>query len=783
MRLSELSAGGEASLIQSLATIAKHEVSAGHESGEADAPTDEYEMQLKILEEHVVDFCRNVQPELKTGTFKWLTYITDVDSADMALRIMHAFRWGKRDASHGLLFTKQAFHDKNSTLLLWSGVSPESREKWCKALNTYMLHAGSNDELQTLFGRLIEETKDHNGKLLGGCEWLQQEPIWQTASDAVVWRNGDALVRFLVNKPLVKEKWTLRETIFYRAELPTLARYPPAQGFRVLNLHTHVRCIHLMPIIRHKIEQNGLLDDWRKTKTFSCVDTLGEQMQDPEALDSQASEFMKPGEQMKPECAVSALTEEVYERCRGQGQVDYEFFHTMAMQFPTVYRPDITSLRLPDLVREHPQLFFILPDVMEMFDTTTSSELCLVQFADPKGIKTHLKAGLLRQACREAHAALHKLTHNALTDSNQAVRRAAAEALGAMGKEAAAAMPKLAAALQDSDEMVQAAAAEALGAIGGIGPGIGAHQAVWPLRKALKSPFERVRRAAAGALVAIGKEAPGAVVAELRKALQDFDDKVRAAAAKALGAMGKEAAGAVVPELRKALHDFDDVVRAAAAEALGAMGKEAPGAVMPELRKAFQDSKYHVRAAAAEALGAMGKEAPGAVMPELRKALQDSDERVRAAAAKALGAMGKEAAGAVMPELRKALQDSKYHVRAAAAKALGAMGKEAAGAVVPELRKALQDSHGLVRFAAALALGATGKAAAGALPELRKALQDSEDVVRAAAAEALAAIGKAAAGALPELRKAVKSFKDSEPVVQEMATEALKKLSHAGQDG
>ena len=258
---------------------------AGDGNAEAGAPADECEKQLKILEEHVhvVDFCRKVQPELKNGTFKWLTYITDVDSADMAFKIMHALRWGKRDASHGLLYTKRSFHDKKSTLLLWSGASQKSREKWREALNTYMLHAGGNDDLQTPFGRLIEQTKK-DGKLLGGCVWPQQEPIWQTASDAVVWRNGDSLVRFLVNKTLVKEKWTLQETIFYRAELPTLARYPPAHGFRVLNLHPHVRCIHLMPIIRHKIEQNGLLDDWRKTKTFSCVDAAGERMQeDPKA--------------------------------------------------------------------------------------------------------------------------------------------------------------------------------------------------------------------------------------------------------------------------------------------------------------------------------------------------------------------------------------------------------------------------------------------------------------------------------------------------------------------
>ncbi|CAE7392133.1 lia1, partial [Symbiodinium pilosum] len=430
----QFSAGGGASLIQSLA-----EVSAGDGSAEAGAPADECEKQLKNLEEHVLEFCRKVQPELKNGTFKWLTYITEVDAADMASKIMHALRWGKRDASHGLLFTKQAFHDKNSTLLLWSGVSPESREKWCKALNTYMLHAGSNSDLQTPFGCLIEQTKDqHNGKLLGGCEWPQQEPIWQTASDAVVWRNGDALVRFLVNKTLVKEKWTLRETIFFNAELPTLARYPPAQGFRVLNLHPHVRCIHLMPIIRDKIEQNGLLDDWRKAKTFSCVDTAGERMQeDPKAMDSKASEFLKPGEQMKPECAISPLTEEVYKQCLDEGHIDFEVFRTMARQFPMDYRPDIASLRLPDLVKDSPQLLRILPDVMEMFNTTISAELCLMQFENPSSV-AGLDAGLLHQACREAHAALQKLVHRALeeSDAEYYVREAAAQALGAMGKEA-----------------------------------------------------------------------------------------------------------------------------------------------------------------------------------------------------------------------------------------------------------------------------------------------------------------------------------------------------------
>ena len=640
LRASEVvrvSAGGGASLIPSLAEIAKPEVSAGDGSAEAGAPADECEKQLKILEEHVFDFCRKVQPELKNGTFKWLTYITDVDYADMASKIMHALRWGKRDASHGLLFTKQAFHDKNSTLLLLSGVSPESREKWRKALNTYMLRAGSNDDFQTPFGCLIEQTKE-NDELLGGCEWPQQEPIWQTASDAVVWRNGDDLVRFLVNKPLVKENWTLQQTIFYRAELPTLARYPPAEGFRVLNLHPHVRCIHLMPIIRHKIEQNGLLDDWGKVKTFSCVDTAGERMQeDLKALDSKASEFLKPGGQIKPECAISPLTEEAYKKCRGEGHVDFQFIQRMAMQFPMNYRPDIPSLRLPSLVGDNPQLLRVLPDLMEMFDTTISAELCLTQFVNSSSI-AELDAGLRHQACQEAHAALQKLPQRALKHPERSVRRVAAQALGAMGKEAMGAVPALQNALEDSDATYS------------------------------------VREAAAEALGAMGKEAVGAVPA-LQNVLKDSDvkDSVREAAAQALQAMGKEA----VPALQNVLKDSDveDSVREAAAHALGAMGKEAVGAV-PALQNALKDSDVRdwVREAAAQALGAMGKEA----VPALQNVLEDSDVKdwVRKAAAQALGAMGKEAVGAV-PALQNVLKDSDVEdsVREAAAQAQGPWAK------------------------------------------------------------------------------------------------------------
>ena len=96
------------------------------------------EKKLQMLEEELLEFCQREQEGLKNGAYSWLTHVRDVHAAEMARNVMHALRWGKRDASHGLLFTKKAFYDHNSTLLLWSGISPSSRGKWCASLNTYM---------------------------------------------------------------------------------------------------------------------------------------------------------------------------------------------------------------------------------------------------------------------------------------------------------------------------------------------------------------------------------------------------------------------------------------------------------------------------------------------------------------------------------------------------------------------------------------------------------------------------------------------------------------------
>jgi len=109
----------------------------------------------------------------------------------------------------------------------------------------------------------------------------------------------------------------------------------------------------------------------------------------------------------------------------------------------------------------------------------------------------------------------------AMRDNDSDVRRAAAQALGALGETA---LESLLWALRDNDSDVRQAAAQALGALGDP-------QALEPLLRALRDDDSDVRQAAAQALGALGD--PQALKPLLR-ALRDDDSDVRQAAAQAL---------------------------------------------------------------------------------------------------------------------------------------------------------------------------------------------------------------------------------------------------------
>ncbi len=97
------------------------------------------EKHMDALKSAVAAFCKEAQRGLQNGSYGWLTGVTNINVTKTTEDIMHALVRGKGDASHGLLFTKKAFMDKNSTLLLWSGVSSSSRRAmWCTSLNMYM---------------------------------------------------------------------------------------------------------------------------------------------------------------------------------------------------------------------------------------------------------------------------------------------------------------------------------------------------------------------------------------------------------------------------------------------------------------------------------------------------------------------------------------------------------------------------------------------------------------------------------------------------------------------
>ena len=168
-----------------------------------------------------------------------------------------------------------------------------------------------------------------------------------------------------------------------------------------------------------------------------------------------------------------------------------------------------------------------------------------------------------RDLGREARAAVPALAA-ALRDRNDQVRWRAAEALGKLGPDAAAAVPALVDALDRSDMLAQEAA-KALGRMGGA-----ARPAVSALASALTRDDVYLRREAAKALVKLGPDAEEAVPV-LVEALRDKDRTVRAESCKVLGRIGP-AARSAVPALKALLRDPDDLVRVQADEALRRIG-------------------------------------------------------------------------------------------------------------------------------------------------------------------------------------------------------------------
>jgi HEAT repeat protein len=213
----------------------------------------------------------------------------------------------------------------------------------------------------------------------------------------------------------------------------------------------------------------------------------------------------------------------------------------------------------------------------------------------------------------------------AVEKGSASVRLEAIRALAQIQPPAPETITTLSQAMRDTDPAIQRAAAAALGDLG----------AVSVLAQALKDPDKDVRRNAVRPLRRVvirdrsssDPAATKAVVAALADALKDPDREVRRAAASSLGALGPAAADAI-PGLAATTMDSDPSVRNATIEALGRMGS--PAAV-PVLVQVLKDPK--TASLAVRALGNMGPTARGAIpaLREFRSQNGTSDSELEAA--------------------------------------------------------------------------------------------------------------------------------------------------------
>jgi HEAT repeat protein len=376
-----------------------------------------------------------------------------------------------------------------------------------------------------------------------------------------------------------------------------------------------------------------------------------------------------------------------------------------------------------------------------------------------------------------------------LDNSDAAVRRSAAFALGKMGADGYLAVSRLARRLgSDKDAGVREAAAAALGDVAAAlrGGGRGLWDDAGPaLQKALNDDDPRVRRSAAYALGCFGPSAGGASAA-LKKALKDASPSVRRNAAWALGRLGTAADADAVADLCDLLADPTAAVRRDAAGALGTLGKRAGLAgVKPLLRLAKDEKETVVLKTALDALAKLAGPEHRDGVSALNPLLANEDPEVAQAAAFVMGNVGGEPAVAALPVLRQALRDDDPLIQGLAAAALAGIGPEAEPAVL-DLAAAISEGRDpVVRRNAAIALGHLKEKAKPAIPAIVKALRPPAPTeVRQYAAEALAHMRYPAnEEAIPAALEAIR--KDSDPTVRQRcvwALFALRDLERFGAD-
>ena len=220
-----------------------------------------------------------------------------------------------------------------------------------------------------------------------------------------------------------------------------------------------------------------------------------------------------------------------------------------------------------------------------------------------------------------------------------------------------------------------------------------------------------------------------------------------------------------IQKQQQRLNSSDVEERRDAVMRLGAMRLEAASrAVLPTL----QDPEPIVRATAVKSILSLGSEASAGYLLPL---LNDKDEFVRRETAYALGMTKSRSATSALSE--RLLQDKEDGVRAAAAVALGEIADEAAVVPLVQALTSTKKANVFVLRASAVALGKIKSRAgtAALISTLNNEKLPSD--VRREAARSLGLIGDPSAA--PALQAA---SINADPYLAEIATSALKRLSH-----
>jgi HEAT repeat protein len=331
----------------------------------------------------------------------------------------------------------------------------------------------------------------------------------------------------------------------------------------------------------------------------------------------------------------------------------------------------------------------------------------LIKALDDANVRQGASIALTKQG----EAAVPAL-RGSLTSGNPDVRVWSAFTLGEIGQSAKASVDELSKALSDSDHALRGAAAQALGKIG-------ASAAVETLSRALDDDNVHVRQHAAIALGQIGSPAHAAT-ATLIASLADPD--VRPAAREALIRIGRFTVGLLAESIRddKLRFDVSVVLREVDPATATQLGLDHPSAAdLSSLRMVLYDESRPLskRSDAAVALLSLGNDGTTVLV---RAFEQPAIARISASAFS-------KADSTAVPALVEVFTHQRPEVRTAAADALGHIGPTASDAAT-HLIHLLKDQDRNVRYSAVRALHEFGQKAKPAVSALTEVILDSKEL-------------------------------------------------------